>query len=71
MQTITEKKAFRVNGYIALTILFILVILEAYLVYEMAASNAVYLLWIFVPGVILTAYLLQDFWLSNQTKLVY
>jgi len=61
MQTITEKKAFRVNGYIALTILFILVILEAYLVYEMAASNAVYLLWIFVPGVILTGILAPGF----------
>jgi regulator of protease activity HflC (stomatin/prohibitin superfamily) len=61
MQTITESKAFRVNGYIAFAILFILVLLEAYLVYEMAEMKAVFLLWFFIPGVIFAGILAHGF----------
>jgi regulator of protease activity HflC (stomatin/prohibitin superfamily) len=57
MQTITESKAFRVNGYIALAILFILVVLEVYFVYEMAVMKTVSLLWFFIPGAILAGIL--------------
>ena len=61
MQTVTESKAFRVNGYIAFAVLFILVLLEVYLLYNLAATKAMYLLWIFVPGVIVTGLLAPGF----------
>jgi regulator of protease activity HflC (stomatin/prohibitin superfamily) len=38
MQTITERKAFRINGFIALVILIALVVLDIYLVYSMAVE---------------------------------
>jgi hypothetical protein len=53
MQTVTEKKAFRINGYVALTILFLLFLLETFLIYEMATLKAVYLLWVSIPTALL------------------
>lgn len=68
MQTITESKAFRINGFIALVILIALVALDVYLLYSIASgaqeatrfhrgtpAAALALMWVFVPMVIATA----------------
>ena len=52
MLTITETKAHRMNGYLALFILFISTLLSVYLVYMMTTMQALWLLWIFIPLVI-------------------
>jgi regulator of protease activity HflC (stomatin/prohibitin superfamily) len=51
MLTITETKAHRINGYLALFILFISILLSVFLVYMMAKTQAIWLLWIFIPFV--------------------
>jgi regulator of protease activity HflC (stomatin/prohibitin superfamily) len=38
MQTMTERNAFRINGFVALVILIALIVLDVYLVYSMASS---------------------------------
>ncbi|MFZ1946814.1 MAG: SPFH domain-containing protein [bacterium] len=38
MQTMTERKAFRINGFVALVILIALIALDVYLIYSMASS---------------------------------
>jgi regulator of protease activity HflC (stomatin/prohibitin superfamily) len=52
MLTITETKAHRLNGYLALFILFISTLLSVFLIYMMATTQALWLLWIFIPFVI-------------------
>ncbi len=39
MQQVTESKAFRINGFVALVILFVLVALDAYMVYSLASAT--------------------------------
>ena len=61
MQTVTETKAFRINGYVALTILFILALLNIYFIYDMAVTKTPSLLWFFVPGVLLAGLIAPGF----------
>jgi regulator of protease activity HflC (stomatin/prohibitin superfamily) len=49
MQTITEKKAFRINGYAAFLALFVSILLNAYLVYIIASTKDLWLLWFLIP----------------------
>lgn len=52
MQTVTETKAHKMNGYIAILILFISILLSVYLVYEMAKFHVIWVVWIFIPLVL-------------------
>ena len=52
MQTITERKSFRLSGYWALLILFVSALIEATLLYIIASQQVLWLLWLFVPGII-------------------
>jgi len=61
MQTVTETKAFRVNGYIAVVVLIVLILLEAFLVYEMAVLKSPDPLWFFVPIAIMAGFLAPGF----------
>jgi len=61
MQTVTETKAFRVNGYIAVVVLIVLILLEAFLVYEMAVLKSPDPLWFFVPIAIMSGFLAPGF----------
>ena len=54
MQPITEKMAKRMNGYIALMILFLFLIGDAVLIYMMVKTEDISLLWVFIPLVIVT-----------------
>lgn len=49
MQTVTETKAFKMNGYLALGIIFITLVIEAYLLYVIVLTHFVGLLWFFIP----------------------
>jgi regulator of protease activity HflC (stomatin/prohibitin superfamily) len=68
MQTITESKAFRINGFLALAILLVLIVVDVYLVYSVATgaqeaarfhrgvpTAPLRLLWVFFPMVFVTA----------------
>jgi hypothetical protein len=54
MQPVTEKKAKRVNGYLALFVLFVFLAGDALLIYMMVQTENVSLLLYFIPLVILT-----------------
>jgi regulator of protease activity HflC (stomatin/prohibitin superfamily) len=54
MQTVIETKAFKMSGYIALFILFVLIAANAYLIYIMAAEKMLQILWVLIPLFILT-----------------
>jgi regulator of protease activity HflC (stomatin/prohibitin superfamily) len=49
MQTITEKKAFRINGYVAFLALFVSIVLDIYLVYLIASTKDIGFLWTLIP----------------------
>jgi regulator of protease activity HflC (stomatin/prohibitin superfamily) len=49
MQTITERKAFKINGYVAFLILFVSILINIYLVYTIAATQALWILWLLIP----------------------
>jgi regulator of protease activity HflC (stomatin/prohibitin superfamily) len=49
MQTIAESKAFKMNGYFALFILFLLVVIDAFLIYILATERMFQMLWIIIP----------------------
>jgi hypothetical protein len=49
MQTITEKNAFRINGYAAFLTLFVSVLLETYFIYMIASTKELWLLWLLIP----------------------
>jgi regulator of protease activity HflC (stomatin/prohibitin superfamily) len=49
MQTVTETKAFKINGYLALVALFLLVVIEVCLLYVIVSTHTVWLLWFFIP----------------------
>jgi regulator of protease activity HflC (stomatin/prohibitin superfamily) len=49
MQTITESKAHRMNGFIALLVLFLMIVIEVLLVFAMATQDNPIYLWAFVP----------------------
>lgn len=53
MQTVTETKARAMSGYVALLTLIIAILVCLGLVVEMARSHTIWILWIFVPLVIL------------------
>jgi regulator of protease activity HflC (stomatin/prohibitin superfamily) len=53
MQTVTETKATAISGYVALLVEFISILLAVFLAIELGRSHAFWLLWIFVPLVIL------------------
>jgi hypothetical protein len=67
MQTITERKAFRINGVIGLAVLLALIVLDAFLLYSVASgaretvryhggnpAAALRLLWVFFPVAVAT-----------------
>ena len=54
MKTVTETTARRMSGYLALFILFILLALNAYLIYYMAANRMPEYLWIEIPLFLIT-----------------
>lgn len=67
MQTVTERKAVRINGYVGLVILIGLVVLDIYLLYSVITSahsatryhgarpvEALRMLWVFFPMVFVT-----------------
>ena len=49
MQTLTEKKAFKFSGYLAVVILFISAPMNCYLVYLMAVTQELWILWLLIP----------------------
>ncbi len=49
MQTVTETRAFKINGYFALFIIFVLILTEAYLNYILIAEGLLQILWISIP----------------------
>jgi regulator of protease activity HflC (stomatin/prohibitin superfamily) len=49
MQTIVEKKSFKMNGYAAVFILLVLLVTNALLIYMMAMEKAIWILWISIP----------------------
>lgn len=48
MQTVTEKQAFRVNGYFVFITLFVLLALNVYLIVQTALDNNLDMLWVYV-----------------------
>lgn len=54
MNTVTETMAKRINGYFALLIEFILLALNAYLIYYISTSKELVYLWGEIPLFILT-----------------
>ncbi len=54
MKTVAESKAFKINGFLALFLLVLMIAASVWLVYEMAITREVGLLWIFIPLVLLT-----------------
>jgi hypothetical protein len=54
MKTVTETTARRMSGYLALFILFILLALNAYLIYYMAVNRMPEYLWIEIPLFLIT-----------------
>ncbi|MBN1397209.1 MAG: SPFH domain-containing protein [Bacteroidetes bacterium] len=61
MQKITETKAFKMNGYFAFSILFMLVIIDIYLVYSIAVGRNLQILWFLIPMLLLTVLLSAGF----------
>ncbi len=54
MQTVTETKAFKMNGYTAAFILFLLLATSALLIYTIATERALWILWIAIPLLLAT-----------------
>lgn len=54
MQTVIETKAFKMNGYLAAFILLVLLVVNALLIYTMAAERALGILWISIPLFLVT-----------------
>jgi regulator of protease activity HflC (stomatin/prohibitin superfamily) len=61
MQTVTEIKAHRMNGYLAVFITFVSILFAGYLIYELAAFHEKWLLWIFVPLILFIVFLSHGF----------
>ncbi len=54
MKTVAESKAFKLNGFVALFLLIVLLAIDVWLVYRMAVTQEIGLLWIFIPLVLVT-----------------
>jgi regulator of protease activity HflC (stomatin/prohibitin superfamily) len=54
MKTVTETTARRVNGYLSLLILFVLLVANAYLIYYMAENMLPEYLWVEIPLFVIT-----------------
>jgi regulator of protease activity HflC (stomatin/prohibitin superfamily) len=68
MQTVTETKAHAIGGYIALLTVFISILLALCLVAELARSHALWLLWIFVPLVVLIGLSIAGFFVAQPNE---
>jgi len=68
MQTVTESTARRMNGYLFLFIQFILVGLNAYLIYWMAINEEVMGLWVEIPLFLLTILFMAGFFVVQPNE---
>lgn len=68
MQTITESEAKRINGYTALVVFFILLAANVWLIYTMANTEDVSLLWVEIPLFILTILFMPGFFIVQPNE---
>jgi regulator of protease activity HflC (stomatin/prohibitin superfamily) len=68
MQTVTETKASRMNGFVALVLFFVLIAADVLLIYSMATGASPALLWIFVPLMICTILFLAGFFVVQPNE---
>jgi len=54
MKTVAESKALRINGFFAVLMLVVMIVVDLLLAYQMAATKEIAVLWFFVPLVALT-----------------
>jgi regulator of protease activity HflC (stomatin/prohibitin superfamily) len=68
MNTVTETMAKRINGYVALLIEFILLVLNAYLIYHISTSRELVYLWGEIPLFILSIILPAGFFVVQPNE---
>lgn len=68
MQTLTENKAKRMSGYGALVVFFILLAANVWLIYTMANTEDVSLLWVEIPLFILTILFMPGFFIVQPNE---
>ena len=61
MQTVTEFRANRMNGFAALGVLFLLIVASAFVLYQMASNEDPRMLFYFIPLVVVTSLLCGGF----------
>jgi regulator of protease activity HflC (stomatin/prohibitin superfamily) len=68
METITETRANRINGYLGFIVFFILLAVNAYTIYYMAENEALAYLWAEIPLFILTMILPAGFFVVQPNE---
>ena len=68
MHTFKEQSARRANGYAIIFLLFVLIGMNAYLIYYMAANRAPEYLWIEIPFFLLTILLMPGFFVVQPNE---
>jgi regulator of protease activity HflC (stomatin/prohibitin superfamily) len=68
MQTIAEKTAHRFNGYLAFFMEFVLLVLNACLIYWMIENEAPVWLWVEIPLFVVTCVLFGGFFIVNPNQ---
>ncbi len=68
MTTVTESKANRINGYLAVLILFILLAANAYLTFYVAENSALVYLWLEIPLFLFTMIFLGGFFVVQPNE---